>query len=98
MVDTGSGIADRDPGTDALQRQPDLEPGSAEVGVEHVDAPLVHLDELLRDRQAQARSSDRPVDAAVALPEALENRLPQLRLHARSGVVHGDGDLLRRVA
>ena len=76
--------------TQALQRQATSKRAPPRSGVEHLDAALVHLDELLRDRQPQAGAAGRAVDAAVALPEALEDRLPQLGLHARPGVVDRD--------
>ena len=76
------GARGRDSRAEAAHRQRHLEAGAAKIGVEHADVPLVHLDEFLGDRQAEAGARHRPVDAAIALPETLEDRLPQLRLHA----------------
>ena len=80
-------------GGEAIHRKTDLEARAAEIRIEHVDPALVHLDEFLRDREPETGAADFAVDAAVALAEALEDRLPQLRLHARAGVVDRRSEL-----
>ena len=75
-------------GGEAIHRNTDLEARTAKIRIQYFDSALVHLDEFLGDGKPQAGAGCFAVDAAVALAEAFENRLTQLRLHAGTGVVN----------
>ena len=62
------------------------------------DAPAVQLDELARERQAEAGAFLLVRVVAADLAELLEHRLLVLRRDADAGVAHGDLDARRRRA
>ena len=95
------GRVERAGGRRGARGQPDVRDGDGEAGAaerrfRHRDGALVHLDEFLGDGQSEPGSRHPAVDAAVDLPEPLEDRLPQLRGHTWSRIVDRDRQLIAR--
>src|SRR5690554_4126304 len=78
---------------DALKdgRQPHVEGAARAFLALYPDAPVVHLDDLLHDGQAEARARRAEDDGVALAPvESLEDALQVCRRDADAGVLHVD--------
>src|SRR6185369_6048987 len=74
------------------RRQKDAKDAAAAARILDGDLAAVRLDQLLDDRQANARAARAGVHRRAPLLEAAEQALLQIVVDADAGVAHGDGD------
>ena len=72
------------------ERQGHAEARPAVRSVAEGDGPSMQRDELLDDRQPQARAADTLSGLGIALSKALEDRFPKLGAHAGTVVLDGE--------